>query len=120
MMPPDGAYFKLSGFLVEEPPLDKRVPKEFYVNTLPLTIGRMDSSKSDFLCVDELDSTLSRQHMRIHYDGVNFVVTCLSKNGIIVDKIRIEKDCVATLRDGSAIKLGKIRLYFITPSNFTI
>ncbi len=119
-MAPDGAYFKLNGFLVEEPPIDKRVPKEFYVSILPITLGRMESSKPDFLCVDEFDSTLSRQHMKISYNGVNFIATCLSKNGIIVDKARVEKDGTALLHDGSAIKLGKLRLYFITPSNFTI
>jgi hypothetical protein len=119
-MTPDGAYFKLCGFLVEEPPMDKRVSKEFFVNVLPITIGRMESSKPDILCIDDLDSTLSRQHMKISYDGTKYIATCLSKNGITVDKIRVEKDDVAVLNDGSAIKLGKCRLYFITPSHFTI
>ena len=100
--------------------MDKSVPKEFYVSILPITIGRMACTKPDFLCIDEFDSTLSRSHMKISYDGTNFLATCLSKNGLIVDKLRIEKDGVAVLVDGSAIKLGKCRLYFITPSNFTI
>jgi hypothetical protein len=91
-MTPDGAYFKLCGFLVEEPPMDKRVSKEFFVNVLPITIGRMESSKPDILCIDDLDSTLSRQHMKISYDGTKYIATCLSKNGITVDKIRVEKN----------------------------
>jgi hypothetical protein len=39
----------------------------------------------------------------------------LSKNGIIVDKVKLAQDEIAVIDNGSAIKLGTAKLYFTLP-----
>ena len=81
---------------------------ELKIDKLPVTFGRNDNTKLND------DTTISRQHIMIDFDKSknSFTIKCLSKNGIIVDKIKLSKDQDALLHDGSALKLGTAKLYF--------
>lgn len=47
----------------------------------PLVLGRLDLSRSD-----DLDSTISRKHVRVHFDGARWIVRDLdSRNGTFID-----------------------------------
>ena len=109
------AYAKLVGRTISKPNEDK----EFLVTDLPCTLGRamMPGSTGGFIVVDQNDNLLSRQHAEIIWllENKSWGVKCLSKNGFTVDKKRYEKDEIAPLKSGSAIRLGNSRLYFLLP-----
>jgi hypothetical protein len=45
-----------------------------------------------------------------------YVITCLSKNRIMVDQERIDQDQTTILRNGAAIKIGPVCVYFLLPT----
>jgi hypothetical protein len=45
-----------------------------------------------------------------------YVITCLSKNRIMVDQERIDQDQTTILRNGAAIKIGPVCVYFLLPA----
>lgn len=84
----------------------------FDVKKLPITLGRTAE-----ICLDKCDSTLSRSHASIDWDATStsFVIKSLSKNGIVVNRILHPQGSIVSIENGSAIRLGKSRLYFILP-----
>jgi len=74
-----------------------------------LVIGR---GSDDNWCLAEL--TLSRHHAAFGWDGEGFFVQDLdSTNGILVNKVR---ETQARLHDGDEVKIGKLRLRVMLPS----
>ncbi len=89
------------------------------ITSLPTSLGRAPNVDGH-LMVDEGDSTLSREHLRVNFNPLKgcYEVACLSKNGAIVDKIRIKKGEVAEVHANSAVRLGSARMYFTVPVDF--
>ena len=109
------AYAKLVGRVGTESE-DDASKREFLVKALPCYLGRALSKESGCIVVDSTDTLLSRQHVQIAWTPKNgWKLVCLSKNGCTVDKKKYEKDGVASLVNGSAIRLGNARLYFTLP-----
>jgi pSer/pThr/pTyr-binding forkhead associated (FHA) protein len=48
-----------------------------------------------------------------------YVLTCLSKNKIMVNQERIDQDSVTVLQSGAAIKIGPVCVYFLLPTTTT-
>jgi pSer/pThr/pTyr-binding forkhead associated (FHA) protein len=85
---------------------------QLYISKLPCSVGRVGAD----ICVPESESTVSREHAVFDFDGSDrylFHLTCLSKNGMVVDGIKYEKSERAFLKSGSSIKLGSVRVYFL-------
>jgi hypothetical protein len=94
--------------------------KEFFVTDLPCALGRamMPGVKAGcFIVLDQNDNLLSRQHAEIVWlqDKSAWALRCLSKNGCTVDRKKYDKDELAPLNNGSAIRLGNVRVYFMLP-----
>lgn len=89
------------------------------ITSLPTSLGRAPNVDGH-LMVDEGDSTLSREHLRVNFNPLKgcYEIACLSKNGAIVDKIRIKKGEVAEVHANSAVRLGSARMYFTVPVDF--
>jgi pSer/pThr/pTyr-binding forkhead associated (FHA) protein len=95
------------------------------VTLLPTTLGRQsDPSAANIghICIGVSESTLSRYHAILDWneESNSFTLKCTSKNGMVVDKVACTKDQVVTLSSKSAIRLGSVRLYFISSHNFTV
>ncbi len=75
----------------------------------PLVIGR-----SDLCDISIRDLLLSRQHCRIDFDGMRWVVTDLhSRNGTWFDDQQVAS---RVLRDGDHFRIGTIRIFFLALS----
>ena len=102
------SYFRLHGRLGS----DKNY--EEFVNTLPVTLGRNTTGRGHYE-IDAGDPTISRIHVRIDWTGYQYELTCLSKNGAIVDKRKVTMDCTAPLKNNSSIRVGTSKFYITFP-----
>ena len=86
------------------------------VKTLPVVFGRSPTHGNHIL-LDDADGTISREHIKVDFSTVNhcYEITCLSKNGAIVDKHKINKDGTAQLKQNSAVRVGTAKFYISFP-----
>lgn len=105
------SYIRLIGRIGSDDNTSK--DHEIYIKEIPAILGRGDNS----IHIDDNDTTISRQHIMIDWDDTksSYYIKCLSKNGIIVDKIKLGKDQEALVDNGSAIRIGTSKLYFTLP-----
>lgn len=109
------AYAKLIGRVGTNSD-DESSQKEFLVSELPCYLGRTQLREGGGIVIDSTDTLLSRQHVKITWSqSGGWKLYCLSKNGCTVNKKKYEKDEVAALHNGSAIRIGNARLYFTLP-----
>ena len=109
------AYAKLVGRIGTSGD-DEASNREFLVRELPCCLGRALAKDGGSIVVDSNDTLLSRQHVQIAWTLQNgWKLICLSKNGCTVDKKKYDKDGIAPLANGSAIRIGNARLYFTLP-----
>lgn len=95
---------------------DETSNREFLIRELPCCLGRALSKDGGSIVIDSNDTLLSRQHGEIAWTLQNgWKLICLSKNGCTVDKKKYDKDGIAPLVNGSAIRIGNARLYFTLP-----
>lgn len=81
--------------------------KEFVVPDHAVTVGR--SSENDFPIPDQ---SVSRQHVRVEFDGTSCLLTDLdSHNGIVLGGKTLRQ---ATLREGDRFELGDVAIEFTT------
>lgn len=74
------------------------------------TVGRDENNDISLY----YDSSISRHHARIEYDGARMSVTDLdSRNGTFVNGVAVEGP--ASLRTGDFVKMGHILLQVIRP-----
>ena len=106
------------------PTMNSSTVKELslHVDALPCTLGRAPSSLKGpglgkHLLVDEGDTTLSREHAKLTWSSVKgcYEIECLSKNGIVINNVRILKGQVAEVHLNTALRLGAARLYTSLP-----
>jgi hypothetical protein len=93
-----------------------------HVDALPCTLGRAPSytkgpGLGKHLLVNDADTTLSREHANLTWNNVKgcFEIECLSKNGIVINNVRILKGQVAEIHLNTALRLGAARLYTSLP-----
>ena len=109
------AYAKLIGRVGTNSD-DESSQKEFLVSELPCYLGRTLLREGGGIIIDSTDTLLSRQHVKITWSqSGGWKLYCLSKNGCTVNKKKYEKDEIASLYNGSAIRIGNARLYFTLP-----
>lgn len=109
------AYAKLIGRIGANND-DDSAQKEFLVSELPCYLGRTLLKEGGGIVIDSTDTLLSRQHVKITWSqSGGWKLYCLSKNGCTVNKKKYEKDEIASLYNGSAIRIGNARLYFTLP-----
>ena len=108
-MDEDCAYARLVGRAGD---VDNYQFISFDIKNLPVSLGR-----SADICLDKNDSTLSRTHASIDWDATqaSFVIKVLSKNGLVVHKKLYPQGSVVRIENGSAIRLGKSRVYIVLP-----
>ena len=106
------AYFRLVGFHGGP---EGEASFESDVSALPAILGRSGDNRA--IVLNESDTTISRNHAMISWNRRHRVysLTCLSKNGLVCDRVRVAKDQTLTLRSGSSLKIGKTKLYFTLP-----
>jgi len=106
------------------PTINSSTVKELslHVDALPCTLGRAPTSLKGpglgkHLLVDEGDTTLSREHANLTWNSVKgcYEIECLSKNGIVINNVRILKGQVAEVHLNTALRLGSARLYTSLP-----
>jgi len=92
------------------------------VDALPCTLGRAPTSmrgpgQGKHLLVDDGDTTLSREHANISWNNTKgcFEIECLSKNGIVINNVRVKKGETSEIHMNTAIRLGAARLYTSLP-----
>jgi pSer/pThr/pTyr-binding forkhead associated (FHA) protein len=103
--PPDGAYLK------------SNVGVGFRLLQRPSSEDHQDDNDND-------DESNNNSH---HKDSVMdrlpakgaYVLTCLSKNKIMVNQERIDQGSVTVLQSGAAIKIGPVCVYFLLPTPTT-
>lgn len=68
------------------------------------------------ICLGSMD-IISRIHAEVTWDEAeqSFFLTCRSKNGCIVDGKQVSNNTNTQLKNGSAIKIGDLRVYFLLP-----
>lgn len=90
---------------------------ELYARGLPVTLGRAPNMKNH-LQIDEGDNTISREHVRVSWnrEAGAFEITCLSKNGAIVDRGKVLSGFSKLLKNNSAVRIGSSRFYFSYPN----
>ena len=90
---------------------------ELYARGLPITLGRAPNLKNH-LQIDEADNTISREHVRVSWnrEAGAFEITCLSKNGAIVDRCKVLSGSSKLLKNNSAVRIGSSRFYFSYPN----
>ena len=109
------AYAKLIGRVGTNSD-DEASQKEFLISELPCYLGRTLLREGGGIIIDSTDTLLSRQHVKITWSqSGGWKLYCLSKNGCTVNKKKYEKDEIASLYNGSAIRIGNARLYFTLP-----
>ena len=76
-----------------------------------VTIGRTQESS---LCV--LHMSLSRRHARLERQGERVLLTDLdSKNGTLIDDVRLEKFTPYELKGGESFRCGEVRFALVSP-----
>jgi pSer/pThr/pTyr-binding forkhead associated (FHA) protein len=96
---------------------DETTKREFLITKLPCILGRaiLDDGNHSIV-VDPDDTLLSRQHVQISWTQASgWSLLCLSKNGCTVNKQKYGKSDVASLSNGSPIRIGNARFYFTLP-----
>lgn len=84
----------------------------------PLRLGRCTSDWAD-VDVKLTAMSASKLHAEIHSpDGIDYVITNLSKNGLEVDGKRIGIDDTCTLRSGCRIEIGT-QLFEFNPCEYS-
>ena len=84
------------------------------LNQRTIEIGRDES-----LAMQILDNKVSRRHVRIHFNANNFSYSAIdigSKNGILVNSVKIDKEIV--LEDNDYISIGNTVLMFTAKDFF--
>ena len=95
---------------VQRPPAFRQItgpgaPRDMILSRDKMTLGR--SKAADFT-VDSPE--LSRVHLRIEKDGIEFTITDeLSRNGVFLNGVKIH---AAVLRPGDAIQVGNVTFLF--------
>ncbi len=89
------------------------------IGALPVTLGRAPAKTDNppyHLTLDANDSTLSREHVRIESKGgKKFEIVCMSKNGAVVNKVKIFKEERAALAHNTPVRIGGSRFYVVLP-----
>ena len=110
------SYMRLHGHV--GPTSARPEVREFvlYATVLPAILGRAPTAGHHFL-IDESDGTISREHAKVDWNSTRkaFEITCLSKNGAIVDKCKLNKDGTTLLRNNSAVRMGTAKFYISFP-----
>jgi hypothetical protein len=94
------------------------------IDSLPCTLGRAPNAPltptGKHFLIDDGDTTLSREHASISWNAPLgcFEISCLSKNGIVVNNARVKKGETAVIRSNSALRMGAARLYVSLPIDF--
>jgi len=93
-----------------------------YVDALPCTLGRAPTlmkgpGQGKHVLVDEGDTTLSREHANISWNNAKgcYEIECLSKNGIVINNVRVKKGETSELHMNAALRLGAARVYTSLP-----
>lgn len=115
----DEYYLKISG-RVDPVNSDSYREFEYGVGNYPITMGRAVKRLDNppyHLNLDPDDTLLSREHLKIDWNKALkcFEIECLSKNGIIVNKKRLNKSEKTELNHDSAIRAGTAKFYVNYP-----
>lgn len=115
----DEYYLKISG-RVDPVNSDSYREFEYGVGNYPITMGRAVKRLENppyHLNLDPDDTLLSREHLKIDWNPALkcFEIECLSKNGIIVNKKRLNKSEKTELNHVSAIRAGTAKFYVNYP-----
>ena len=87
-----------------------------HVKDLPCTLGRAPYAKGHIM-VDDQDSTLSREHIKIQWNTHNgcYEISCLSKNGAVINRARVKKGETVDVHANSALRIGSAKFYISIP-----
>jgi len=112
------SYMRLHGRVGPTPTRPEVREFVLYATVLPAILGRAPTAGHHFL-VDESDGTISREHAKVDWNSTRkaYEITCLSKNGAIVDKCKLNKDGTTLLRNNSAVRMGTAKFYISFPKH---
>jgi hypothetical protein len=90
----------------------------WYVTSLPCTLGRAPDGPSKVM-INQDDSTLSRDHVEVNWSNIKscYELTCLSKNGCVLNGQRLFKGSASSIHSNDAIRIGAARFYVSLPSD---
>ena len=112
----DPSYFRIHGKV--GPTTQRPQVRDFVttIKTLPVVFGRSPSQGNHYM-IDDSDGTISREHIKVDFnvDRRGYEITCLSKNGAVVDKKKLLKDNSFLLKPNSAIRIGTAKFYIAFP-----
>jgi pSer/pThr/pTyr-binding forkhead associated (FHA) protein len=83
-----------------------------------ISLGRSDSND-----VVVHNPGVSRMHALIHADERRnewHITDAGSRNGTVVDGVRVRREQSVTLRDGAVVVMGDVRLLFLLPESFVM
>ncbi|KAJ1457474.1 hypothetical protein M885DRAFT_586686 [Pelagophyceae sp. CCMP2097] len=94
---------------------------EASIRSTSVKLGRRrdgDGDSKDFLALCAAKS-ISRHHATIEWDRAasNWRIACVSKNGVVVDKVFYGQHASVPLFHGAAVKIGPLAVYFLLPSD---
>mmetsp|Transcript_15514 Transcript_15514/g.23349 ORF Transcript_15514/g.23349 Transcript_15514/m.23349 type:complete len:483 (+) Transcript_15514:25-1473(+) len=115
------SYARLVGRLLWTEKKEMPMPElNVYIRSTTIRLGRsgFDDYFDDFFPLCESKS-VSRHHATIlwHAEKKNWEIICMSKNGMIVDRIFYMKKESVSLSHKSCIKLGPCAMYFLLPQH---
>ena len=89
----------------------------FDVTYLPCKLGRQSGGEGSIV-LHSSDPQLSRTHAELFWnESLNKIcIKVLSKNGIVVDKVKYKLNDEIELNSKSAMKIGGTRLYILCPT----
>lgn len=110
------SYFRIHGKV--GPTLQRNTVRDFVttIKTLPMVFGRAPTHGNHHM-IDDADGTISREHIKVDFnvERRGYELTCLSKNGAVVDKKKLLKDSSFMLKPNSAIRIGTAKFYIAFP-----